>query len=97
MDMSAMMSMFGPLQQQMQAAAAKRADEKVEGTAGGGAISVTLTGDLQVTKVTIAPAAAAAVDGDASMLEDLMAAACTMPCGAGKSATAPRLMSRCRS
>ena len=75
MDLSALMQMFGPMQQQMQQAAAKRADEQVEGTAGGGAVSVVLTGDLQVPKVTIAPAAAAAIDGDASMLEDLIAAA----------------------
>lgn len=76
MDLSALMGAFGPMQQQMQAAAAKRAEEQVEGSAGGGAINVTMTGDLQVTAVRIAPAAAAAVDGDAAMLEDLFSAAC---------------------
>ena len=50
---------------------------RVEGTAGGGAVRVEISGEGMVLKVHIAPEAAA--DGtrrDASMLEDLVLAAC---------------------
>ncbi len=42
----------------------------VEGSAGGGAVRVLVTGDRQVTKVEIAPEVLSA--GDATMIEDLI-------------------------
>lgn len=45
----------------------------VEGSAGGGAVRVLVTGDRQVAKVEIAPAVLA--EGDAAMLEDLILSA----------------------
>lgn len=75
MDLEKMMGALGPMQQKMGEAEAKRAEEQFEGSAGGGAVRVRLTGNLQCTKVTVAPAAAAAVADDPSMLEDLIQAA----------------------
>ena len=47
--------------------------EKVEASAGGGMVKVTMSGDLQVLEVSIDPAA---VDpDDVAMLEDIIAAA----------------------
>ena len=42
----------------------------------GRAVEVDLKGDLSINKVRIAEAASVAADGDVSMLEDLVAAAC---------------------
>ncbi|MDA3962907.1 MAG: YbaB/EbfC family nucleoid-associated protein [Planctomycetota bacterium] len=75
MDLDSLMGAFGPMQQKMQEAEAKRADELIEGTAGGGAVRVRIRGNLAMDGVTIAPAAAAAVGDDPSMLEDLIQAA----------------------
>lgn len=48
-------------------------DEKVEASAGGGMVKVTISGDLQILSVSIDPAA---VDpDDVAMLEDIIAAA----------------------
>ena len=63
--------------QQMQARLAKAqeelANETVEGTAGGGAIKIVMTGHQRVQSVTIDPEV---VDpGDVEMLQDLVAAA----------------------
>ncbi len=49
---------------------------RVEGTAGGGAVRVEVSGDGMVLKVHIAPEAAEGTRRDASMLEDLVLAAC---------------------
>jgi DNA-binding YbaB/EbfC family protein len=75
MDMESLMRSLGPVQESLKKADAERAGATIEGSAGGGAVKIALKGDLTVTRVTIAPAAAAAVQGDASMLEDLVAAA----------------------
>ena len=45
----------------------------VEGTAGGGAVRVWITGDRQVTRVEISPEAA--LQGDVAILEDLVLSA----------------------
>jgi len=63
--------------QQMQARALKAqqelAEQTVEGTSGGGAVSITVSGGLQVQALKIA---AEVVDpGDIEMLEDLVTAA----------------------
>ena len=77
MDMDSLMRSLGPVQESLKKADAERAATTIEGTAGGGAVRIALKGDLTVTRVTIAPAAATAAQGDASMLEDLIAAAIT--------------------
>jgi nucleoid-associated protein EbfC len=72
MDLDSLMRGLGPIQDTMKKAEAERAQAQFDGKAGGGAVVVRLTGDLKVTKVTIAPAAAQSAVGDASMLEDLV-------------------------
>jgi nucleoid-associated protein EbfC len=75
MDINALMSGLGPLQESLKKNDADRANTTFEGTAGGGAVKVRLSGMLTVGGVTIAPAAATAAGGDVGMLEDLVAAA----------------------
>lgn len=75
MDLEQLSSSLGPLQEAMKKGDAQRATTLLVGSAGGGAVQVTLKGDLTVAKVVIAPAAAASCATDASMLEDLVAAA----------------------
>jgi DNA-binding YbaB/EbfC family protein len=59
--------------QQAFSAQAQAAQQTVEGTAGGGVVSVTMTGSGEVTDVTIAPEV---VDpDDVEMLQDLVVAA----------------------
>ncbi len=72
MDLDSLMRGMGPIQENMKKAEAERAQTQFDGKAGGGAVVVRLKGDLTVAKVTIAPAAAQAATGDASMLEDLV-------------------------
>jgi len=61
------------MQQRLLKAQEELANETVEATAGGGVITVVITGNQQIRKITIAPEA---VDpSDVSMLEDLMVAA----------------------
>ena len=71
MDIESLAKGFAPLQENLHQAQARRASETVEGTAGGGAVTIRVRGDLTVGGVTIAPAAA----GDPAMLEDLVTAA----------------------
>ncbi len=75
MDIDSLMKSFGPVQESMKKADAERAAATIEGSAGGGAVKVSLKGDLTVTKLVIAPAAATASQGDVAMLEDLILAA----------------------
>jgi DNA-binding protein YbaB len=75
MDLDAIMRMAGPLQQTLAKADAERPTTVFEGTAGGGAVKARINGALNVERVAIAPAAAAAAGGDVGMLEDLVAAA----------------------
>lgn len=72
MDLASLMASMGPIQETMKKMEAERAEAVIEGRAGGGAVSVVITGSLAVQKVSIAPAAAAAAGDDASMLEDLI-------------------------
>lgn len=75
MDLNSLLSALGPLQQSLKQADVDRAAAFFEGSAGGGAVTVRLSGALAIDRVRIAPAAAAAAGGDVGMLEDLVAAA----------------------
>jgi nucleoid-associated protein EbfC len=77
MDLDALLKATGPVTDSLKQTDADRASSIFEGRAGGGAVTVKVNGLLAVQKVTIAPAAAVAADGDVGMLEDLVAAAIT--------------------
>lgn len=68
-----MMQQIQKLQQEMLKAQEELADTEVEGSAGGGAVKVTVTGDQQLREIEIDPALVE--DGDVEMLEDLVLAA----------------------
>lgn len=65
-----MMGQLQKLQEQLQEAQAKLAEETVTATAGGGAISITVTGDQRCTEVKIDPGLLE--DADVEMLQDLV-------------------------
>ena len=75
MDLESLMKGLGPIQESIKHMEEERREAVLEGSAGGGAVKILLGGDLTCRGLTIAPAAAAAVDGDAAMLEDLIRAA----------------------
>ncbi len=62
-----------PVQDALRKGETERAQAVVEGRAGGGAVTIAITGALEVKRVVIAPAAA--TGADVGMLEDLVAAA----------------------
>lgn len=68
-----MMQQLQQLQQQLMDTQAKLAEELVEGSAGGGAIKVTVTGDQRCKTVEIDPALLE--NADVEMLQDLVLAA----------------------
>lgn len=73
MNMQNMMRQAQKLQEQVKAAQEEIKNTEVEGSAAGGMVTVTMTGDKRVTAVSIKPEA---VDpDDIEMLEDLVAAA----------------------
>jgi DNA-binding YbaB/EbfC family protein len=73
LDLGAMFQMAQDMGQRMQEAQEELAATEVEGTAGGGVVSVTLNGHLHLVRVHIDPGA---VDPeDLTMLEDLIVAA----------------------
>jgi DNA-binding YbaB/EbfC family protein len=72
-DLGSMMQMAQDMQQQVAQAQEQLASSQVVGTAGGGAVSVTLNGHLHLVGVEIGPDAAD--PDDPSMLEDLILAA----------------------
>lgn len=65
-----MLQQLQRLQQQMAEAQERLAQETVSATAGGGAVTVTMTGDQQCRSVVIDPALLQ--DADAEMLQDLL-------------------------
>lgn len=71
LDIGSLLSMAGEMQQQMQQAKDEAAATAVEGSAGGGAVRITLTGAMECTDVSIAPEAT----DDVAMLEDLVLSA----------------------
>jgi DNA-binding YbaB/EbfC family protein len=68
-----MMGQIQKLQQQVQEIQNQLAEETVSATAGGGAITITMTGDQRCTAVEIDPEILQ--DADAEMLQDLVLAA----------------------
>ena len=72
-DLSNLLQQAQQMQQQLMAAQAEAAEQVHEGTAGGGAVKVTVTGGMDFQSVTIRPDA---VDpDDVEMLQDLVLAA----------------------
>ena len=72
-DINKLMKQAQKMQQQMAAAQAELAESEVTGTAGGGLVTVTITGSGEVTAIKIDPKA---VDpDDVETLEDLILAA----------------------
>jgi DNA-binding YbaB/EbfC family protein len=72
-DLGALVSQLGQVQQNLREAQEAAAAQVVEGSAGGGAVKVKVTGALTVEEVTIDPAV---VDPeDVEMLQDLVLAA----------------------
>lgn len=65
-----MMQQLQKLQEQIQQTQAQIAEETVTATAGGGAVTITVTGDQRCQKVEIDPGLLA--DGDVEMLQDLI-------------------------
>ena len=72
-----MMQQLQKLQEQLEVAQAKLAEETVSASAGGGAVTITVTGDQQCRAVEID--AALLQEGDVEMLQDLLLAALTAP------------------
>ncbi len=82
MDMSKMEALLGQARQMSEAAGDQLAKVKVEGSAGGGAVRIQMTGKKEVFGVTLDPAvlgalgsSAATSRDDLQMLEDLLRAA----------------------
>jgi nucleoid-associated protein EbfC len=75
LDLGAMMQMAQDMGSKMAAAQEEMSSTEIEGTAGGGVVSVTLNGELRMVGVSIDPAAFD--PDDPSMLEDLVVAAWT--------------------
>ena len=72
-DLNNLLNQAMEMQQQLLAAQAEAAQAEVTGRSGGGAVSITVTGAMQFTDVTIRPDA---VDpDDVAMLQDLVLAA----------------------
>ncbi|HMC40541.1 MAG TPA: YbaB/EbfC family nucleoid-associated protein [Acidimicrobiales bacterium] len=72
-DIGSLLSQLGQVQQNLQAAQQEAAAQEVEGSAGGGAVKVRVSGGLEVLAVRIDPSV---VDpSDIEMLEDLVLAA----------------------
>jgi nucleoid-associated protein EbfC len=73
MDVNKMMQQVQQLQAQMEKAQEELANETVEASAGGGMVTVTATGALQITEIKISPEA---IDpDDPELLADMVLAA----------------------
>jgi DNA-binding YbaB/EbfC family protein len=84
-----MMGQLQKLQEQLETAQAKLAEETVTGTSGGGAVKVIVTGDQRCKGVTIAPEMLK--DADVDMLQDLILAAFNNGLDASRALAAERL------
>jgi DNA-binding YbaB/EbfC family protein len=72
-DLGALLSRLGEVQHNLQQAQESAAARVVEGSAGGGAVRIEATGDLEIRRVSIDPSV---VDpDDVEMLQDLVLAA----------------------
>jgi len=72
-DMGNLLKQAQQMQRELDRAREELRAARVEGTSGGGAVKVEVTGDGQVNRITIRKDAAAG--GDVAMLEDLVLAA----------------------
>jgi DNA-binding YbaB/EbfC family protein len=87
--MNQMMAQVQKMQRDMEAAQAALAEETVDGTAGGGMVTATMTGQGDIVAVSINPAV---VDpDDVETLEDLVVAAVSNAIKAGQDLQAQRL------
>ena len=84
-----MMNQLARLQEQLQLAQAQLAEETVTGTAGGGAVKVSVTGDQRCTAIEIDPELLK--DGDAEMVQDMLLAAFNNALEASRELAAERL------
>jgi len=84
-----MMGQLQKLQEQLEAAQAKLAEETVTGTSGGGAVKVIVTGDQRCKGIEIAPDLLK--DADVEMLQDLILAALNNGLDASRALAAERL------
>lgn len=84
-----MMAQIRALQEQLESAQARLAEETVTETAGGGAVKVTVTGDQRCTAVVIDPELLK--DADAEMLQDLILTAFNLALDKSRQLAADRL------
>jgi hypothetical protein len=84
-----MMQQLQKLQEQLEIAQAQLAEETVTGTAGGGAVTVVITGDQRCQSVEIDPAVLE--DADAEMLQDMLMAAFNTALESSRKLAADRL------
>jgi DNA-binding YbaB/EbfC family protein len=84
-----MMGQLQKLQEQLESAQAKLAEETVTGTSGGGAVKVVVTGDQRCKEVTIDPELLK--DADVEMLQDLILVAFNNGLDASRALAAERL------
>ena len=84
-----MMGQLQKLQEQLEIAQAKLAEETVTGTSGGGAVKVVVTGDQHCKGIEIDPELLK--DADVEMLQDLILAAFNNGLDASRALAAERL------
>ena len=84
-----MMGQLQKLQEQLEQAQAKLAEETVSGSAGGGAVKVTVTGDQRCKGIEIDPELLK--DADVEMLQDLLLAAFNNAIEASRNLASERL------
>ena len=84
-----MMGQLQKLQEQLEQAQAQLAEETVSGSAGGGAVKVTVTGDQRCKGIEIDPELLK--DADVEMLQDLLLAAFNNAIDASRDLASERL------
>ena len=75
MDMSKLQEMMGQAQHMQAQMEQKMATTTAEASTGGGLVTARVNGRKELLRLTIAPTAMSASDGDVEMLEDLITAA----------------------
>ena len=88
-DMGGLMAQVQQMQAQMLKTQKELANETVNGSAGGGAVTVTVTGDQRCTAVQIAPELLE--DADVEMLQDLILTAVNNALDTSREVAAERL------
>ena len=92
MDPNKMMSQLGKMQEQMARTQEELKSEFVEHSAGGGAVTVRISGGLEVSDITIKPEA---IDpDDREMLQDLLVSAVNGAVAAAQQLQQQRMMSQ---